>query len=79
MVDFIRIEGSPAERGFQQGEQLKDKIHNMFDVVFHSKMFSEVTSKLIPLSIIKLAFLIARFLFQFVQPVLPVLCFYYQL
>ena len=27
----------------------------MFDVVFHSKMFSEVTSKLIPLSIIKLA------------------------
>ena len=55
MVDFIRIEGSPAERGFQQGEQLKDKIHNMFDVVFHSKMFSEVTSKLIPLSIIKLA------------------------
>ena len=55
MVDFIKIEGNPAERGFQQGEKLKDKIHNMFDVVFHSKMFSEVTSKLIPLSIIKLA------------------------
>jgi hypothetical protein len=54
MVDFIKIEGSPAERGFQQGEQLKSKIHNMFDVVFHSKMFSEITSKLIPLSIIKL-------------------------
>ncbi|MFX1428807.1 MAG: C45 family autoproteolytic acyltransferase/hydrolase [Promethearchaeota archaeon] len=53
MVDFIKIEGSPAKRGFQQGEQLKDKIHNMFDVVFHSKMFSEVTSKLIPLSVIK--------------------------
>ncbi|UCD02224.1 MAG: linear amide C-N hydrolase [Promethearchaeota archaeon] len=55
MVDFIKLEGSSAERGFQQGEQLKDKIHNMFEVVFHSKMFSEVTSKLIPLSIIKLA------------------------
>lgn len=55
MVDFIKIRGNPTERGFQQGEQLKDKIHNMFDIVFHSKMFSEVTSKLIPLSIIKLA------------------------
>ncbi|MFX0022954.1 MAG: C45 family autoproteolytic acyltransferase/hydrolase [Candidatus Hermodarchaeota archaeon] len=55
MVDYIKLEGSHAERGFQQGEQLKDKIHNMFDVVFHSKMFSEVTSKIIPLSIIKLA------------------------
>ncbi|TKJ22049.1 MAG: hypothetical protein CEE43_07485 [Promethearchaeota archaeon Loki_b32] len=55
MVDFIKIRGNPTERGFQQGEQLKDKIHNTFDIVFHSKMFSEVTSKLIPLSIIKLA------------------------
>lgn len=55
MVDFIKIKGNPTERGFQQGEQLKDKIHNMFNIVFHSKMFSEVTSKLIPLSIIKLA------------------------
>ncbi|MFX1585259.1 MAG: C45 family autoproteolytic acyltransferase/hydrolase [Promethearchaeota archaeon] len=55
MVDFIKLEGNPAERGFQQGEQLKDKIHNMFDIVFHSKMFSEVTSKLIPLSIVKFA------------------------
>ena len=54
MVDFIKIRGNPTERGFQQGEQLKDKIHNTFDIVFHSKMFSEVTSKLIPLSIIKL-------------------------
>jgi hypothetical protein len=54
MVDFIKITGSPAERGFQQGEQLKDKIHDMFDVVFHSKMFSEVTSKIIPLSIVRL-------------------------
>jgi isopenicillin-N N-acyltransferase-like protein len=53
MVDFIKMEGSPSERGFQQGEQLKDKIHKTFDVVFHSKMFSEITSKLIPLSIIK--------------------------
>ena len=55
MVDFIKVEGNPAERGFQQGDQLKDKIHNMFDIVFHSKMFSEVTSKLIPLSIVKFA------------------------
>ncbi|MFX1303982.1 MAG: C45 family autoproteolytic acyltransferase/hydrolase [Promethearchaeota archaeon] len=55
MVDFIKLKGSPAERGSQQGKQLKDKIQNMFDIVFHSKMFSEVTSKLIPLSIIKLA------------------------
>jgi len=55
MVDFIKIKGNPAERGFQQGDQLKDKIHNMFDIVFHSKMFSEVTSKLIPLSIVKFA------------------------
>ncbi|MFX1530515.1 MAG: C45 family autoproteolytic acyltransferase/hydrolase [Promethearchaeota archaeon] len=55
MVDFIKLEGNAAERGYQQGDQLKDKIHNMFDIVFHSKMFSEVTSKLIPLSIIKLA------------------------
>ena len=54
MVDFIRLKGNPSERGLQQGEQLKTKIHNMFDVVFHSKMFSEVTSKLIPLSVIKL-------------------------
>ncbi len=54
MVDFIRITGNHLERGFQQGEQLKDKIHNMFDIVFHSKMFSEVTSKLIPLSVVKL-------------------------
>ncbi|MFX0180987.1 MAG: C45 family autoproteolytic acyltransferase/hydrolase [Candidatus Hodarchaeota archaeon] len=55
MVEFIKIEGNHAERGFQQGNQLKDKIHNMFDIVFHSKMFSEVTSKLIPLSIVKFA------------------------
>jgi isopenicillin-N N-acyltransferase-like protein len=55
MVDFIKIEGTPAERGFQQGELLKEKIQNTFDTVFHSKMFSEVTSKLIPLSIIKFA------------------------
>jgi len=55
MVDFIKIEGSAYERGFQQGELLKEKIHNMFDVVFHSTMFSEVTSKLIPLSIVKFA------------------------
>jgi len=54
MVDFIKLQGNAAERGYQQGDQLKDKIHNMFDIVFHSKMFSEVTSKLIPLSIIKL-------------------------
>jgi len=53
MVDFIKIKGSPAERGFQQGEQLQDKIQDSFDVVFHSKMFSEVTPKLIPLSLIK--------------------------
>lgn len=55
MVNYIKVEGNPAERGFQQGDQLKDKIHNMFDIVFHSKMFSEVTSKLIPLSIVKFA------------------------
>ena len=53
MVDFIRIKGSPSERAFQQGEQLREKIHSMFDVVFHSKMFSEVTSKIIPLGVIK--------------------------
>ncbi|MFW9771323.1 MAG: C45 family autoproteolytic acyltransferase/hydrolase [Candidatus Thorarchaeota archaeon] len=55
MVDFIRIKGSPIERAFQQGEQLRDKIHTMFDVVFHSKMFLEVTSKIIPLGIIRIA------------------------
>lgn len=55
MVDFIKIDGSPTERGFQQGELLKDKIHDMFNVVFHSKMFSEVTSSIIPLSVIKFA------------------------
>jgi predicted choloylglycine hydrolase len=55
MVDFIQLQGNSAERGYQQGVLLKDKIHNMFDIVFHSKMFSEVTSNLIPLSIIKLA------------------------
>jgi hypothetical protein len=55
MVDFIRLKGNPGERGYQQGDLLKDKIQNMFDIVFHSNMFSEVTSKLIPLSIIKLA------------------------
>jgi hypothetical protein len=54
MVEFIKIEGNNAERGFQQGKKLEAKIHNMFDIVFHSKMFSEVTSKYIPLSIIKL-------------------------
>ncbi|MFX0034018.1 MAG: C45 family autoproteolytic acyltransferase/hydrolase [Candidatus Hermodarchaeota archaeon] len=54
MVDYIRIKGNPSERGTQQGQKLKEKIQNMFDVVFHSKMFSEVTSKLIPLSIVKL-------------------------
>jgi len=53
MVDFIKIDGSPTERGFQQGELLKNKIHDMFNIVFHSKMFSEVTSKIIPLSVIK--------------------------
>lgn len=55
MVDYIKIEGNPAERGFQQGEELKEKIHTTFDTVFHSKMFSEVTSKFIPLSVIKFA------------------------
>jgi len=54
MVDFIKLQGNSAERGYQQGDMLKDKIINMFDIVFHSKMFSEVTSKLIPLAIIKL-------------------------
>ncbi|MFX1590750.1 MAG: C45 family autoproteolytic acyltransferase/hydrolase, partial [Promethearchaeota archaeon] len=54
MVDFIKIEGNPFERGFQQGLLLKEKIHKMFYTVFHSKIFSEVTSKLIPLSLIKL-------------------------
>jgi predicted choloylglycine hydrolase len=53
MVDFIKIKGTPTERGFQQGNQLKEKIHTTFNTVFHSKMFSEVTSKIIPLSIIK--------------------------
>jgi len=55
MVEYIKIEGSPTERGKHQGEVLKDKIHHMFNVVFHSTMFSEVTSKLIPLSVIKFA------------------------
>ncbi|MFX1279272.1 MAG: C45 family autoproteolytic acyltransferase/hydrolase [Promethearchaeota archaeon] len=55
MVDFVKLQGNHAERGFQQGDILKDKIHYMFEVVFHSKMFSEVTSKLVPLSIIKFA------------------------
>ncbi len=55
MVDFIRIKGSPIERAFQQGEQLREKIHTTFDVIFHSKMFSEVTSKILPLGIIKIA------------------------
>jgi len=54
MVDYIELEGNSVERGFQQGNLLKNKIHSMFDIVFHSKLFSEVTSKLIPLSIIKL-------------------------
>ncbi len=54
MVDYIKLEGNRVERGFQQGNFLKDKIHSMFDIVFHSEMFSEVTSKFIPLSIIKL-------------------------
>ena len=55
MVDFIKLQGTSSERGFQQGDLLKDKIQNAFDIIFHSKMFSEVTSKLIPLSVIKLA------------------------
>lgn len=55
MVDYIKLQGNSSERGFQQGSLLRDKIQNMFDIVFHSKMFSEVTSKLIPLSVIKLA------------------------
>ncbi|MFX1574794.1 MAG: C45 family autoproteolytic acyltransferase/hydrolase [Promethearchaeota archaeon] len=54
MVDFIELKGNSVEMGFQQGALLKEKIHNMFDIVFHSKIFSEVTSKFIPLSIIKL-------------------------
>ncbi|MFW9876968.1 MAG: hypothetical protein ACFFG0_28065 [Candidatus Thorarchaeota archaeon] len=54
MVDYIKIQINFAERGYQQADILKDKIHNMFDTVFRSKMFSEVTSRLIPLSIIKL-------------------------
>jgi predicted choloylglycine hydrolase len=53
MVESIKIGGTPQERGFQQGSELRDKIHSMFDIVFHSKMFSEVSSKVIPLSIIK--------------------------
>ncbi|MFX0147820.1 MAG: C45 family autoproteolytic acyltransferase/hydrolase [Candidatus Hodarchaeota archaeon] len=55
MVDYIKLEGSFIERGKQQGDLLKEKIHYMFDVVFHSTMFSEVTSKIIPLSVIKFA------------------------
>jgi predicted choloylglycine hydrolase len=55
LVDLIKIEGDASERGYQQGEHLKQKIQNMFEIIFHSKMFSEVTSKLIPISIIKIA------------------------
>ena len=55
MVDYIKLQGTSSERGFQQGDLLKNKIQNAFDIIFHSKMFSEVTSKLIPLSVIKLA------------------------
>ncbi len=28
MVDFIKLQGTHAERGFQQGDLLKDKIQN---------------------------------------------------
>jgi predicted choloylglycine hydrolase len=55
LVDLINLQGNASERGFQQGDFLRDKIRNMFEVVFHSEMFSEVTSKLIPLSVIKIA------------------------
>lgn len=55
MVDYIKLEGSPKERGLQQAEQLKEKIKFAIDHVLHSEMFAEVTSKLIPLSVIKFA------------------------
>ncbi len=49
MVVFIELKGNAYERGIQQGELLKEKIHHGLDHVFHSKMFRNMIPKFVPL------------------------------
>ncbi len=53
MVEFIKVEGDAKTRGLQQGDQLHDKIHHSLEKVFNSKMFKQVTTWYMPLSIVK--------------------------
>lgn len=54
MVLSITTEGSPYERGHQQGEQLAERIDLALNTVFHSKMFNEISPRGVPLTIIKM-------------------------
>ncbi|MHA1698045.1 MAG: C45 family autoproteolytic acyltransferase/hydrolase [Promethearchaeota archaeon] len=53
MVEFIQLKGSAKERGGQQGQQLREKIHQALDFVFNSKIFKEVKPRFVPMSLVK--------------------------
>jgi hypothetical protein len=47
----IKIEGNAYERGFSQGQQLKDRIKAAKKGVFYSKIFQEMKPKLVPVPV----------------------------
>jgi predicted choloylglycine hydrolase len=54
MVIFIKTKGNARERGFQQGQQLNDKIQSALNTLFNSKMFKQIKPKFVPISVVKL-------------------------
>ncbi|MBD3352742.1 MAG: linear amide C-N hydrolase [Candidatus Lokiarchaeota archaeon] len=54
MVLLIKTKGNPYERGYQQGEQLKERIELALNSVFHSKMFQQLSPRGVPLSVVKM-------------------------
>ncbi|MFX1450487.1 MAG: C45 family autoproteolytic acyltransferase/hydrolase [Promethearchaeota archaeon] len=62
MVEFIHLKGSYEEMGLQQGKQLKTKIKDMIDYIFHSEMITVIKPRLVPLFLLKFGLgLLARF------------------
>lgn len=53
MVIVTRVKGTAAERGRQQGEQLKVKIDAMLDFVLHSDLINQMKPWWLPLGVLK--------------------------
>jgi hypothetical protein len=52
MTIIIETKGTPQERGFQQGQQLKKEINEGIRAIFYSDFFKEIAPKGIPLSLL---------------------------